>query len=490
MSDDLILAIDLGTSSAKAGFIGDGGELFGLERRAHSRWRSPGSVRQDPDAWWRACRQAVEVAAARVDIRRVRAICAVGLAPTVVCIDEHGGVVGDAPTWADHSAETERTEVVEQLGPVLFPDALAQLRRLRRTGLRRAGDYARARWVLQSYELIAYRLTGELATITPYPGCRPWSIGDLRALDVDAEMLPPRRCLPGEVIGTLVRAAADELGLPCGIPVVAGTVDSFAAWLGTAILEPGNLSVAAGTSSCAALVCRRPPHDAQRRVSAVPHLTGTNWVLTAPLSSGGVFLEWLTNQLGGECATTTEDLFAEAKKAPAGANGVVALPFLLGERSPVREPHARGVIYGLAPWHTRGDIARAVLESIAFAVGQMCEIFEELGEPLGTVRLSGGLAQSPLWAQIVADTLGRPVEVPRTVEAGLIGAAALARVGTGSSPSLEQAARSLVRIETRTDPNEVAHQAYQERGELSRHLWRHVREDLNIHVSPRRSGRW
>lgn len=480
MTGDLVLGIDLGTSSAKAGIFDERGTLVALARRAHSDWLSARSVRQNPNAWWQACHRVAGEVVSTVDAQRIGAVCSVGLAPTVVCIDRMGNVTGNSPTWGDHSAESERREVTEvlnakALGPVLFLDALAHLLRLKRRG---SQQYRRARWVLQAYEFVAYRLTGEVASVPPYPGCRPWSTDVFHLLDLDSDMLPARLCQPGEVFGTLSSSVAAELGLPPDVPVVAGTVDSFAAWLGTATLDSGDLCVTAGTTSCAALVSERAHTDALCRASAIRHPARTGWVLTAPMSTGGVFLDWLAGQLPGDRAQARHQLCAEAGDVALGANGLLALPYLLGERSPGRDCHARGVMFGLAPWHTSGDMARAILESLAFAVGQMCDVFTDMGAHIDKVRLAGGLAYSPAWAAIVADTVGSPVEVPAVTEAGVVGAAALARVGTGQDATLEQAARVLVRVERTTEPDDAAHRAYKEQGQRYRRLYRHVKDDF------------
>jgi sugar (pentulose or hexulose) kinase len=260
--------------------------------------------------------------------------------------------------------------------------------------------------------------------------------------------------------------------------VVAGTVDAFAAWVGTATIHKGILCNTVGTSDGIALVWDQPLRDPKGRVDSMPHVIGRDWIVGGALSSGGITLDWFVRRFYDHVANPFAVIAEEARSIPAGAEGLMALPYLVGERSPIFDPHARGVFFGMAETHTRAHFARAVLESVAFAVRDVCEAIREVGGEIEEVRVAGGAAHSDVWSQIKADVLGRRVLIPEIPDSGLLGAAIVAGWGVGQFDHLSDAAEKMVRFRAELEPNPEHHARYTQLFECYRGLYAHLKDDF------------
>jgi xylulokinase len=484
---DLVVGVDLGTSGVKAGvFDVEGRELARACVRHPTRAPGPDWAEQAPEDWWDACCRAAGEVSGRVDAARIRGACVVGLSPALVCLDLAGKPVRPAPIWCDRRAAREAEELVERLGPAAAFGPLSQLLWLKRHEPR---AYAATRCVLESFEYLALALTGEAVAIPPFGPGRSASDADVAAVGLDPGLFPDRACALGATIGPLTPAAARATGLPCGVPVVAGTIDSFAAWLGTATLDPGVACNTAGTTDGLAVVTSAPVADPRGRVHAVPHVVGGRWIAGGAMSSGGCTLDWFVRRfydgVEGPYAAAERD----AGSVPPGAGGLVVLPYVAGERAPINDPDARCVFFGIGAEHTRAHLARAVLESVAFAVRDVCEPLAELGASIDEVRVAGGGARSLVWSQIRADVLGRPVRVPEVPDSSLLGAAATAAAGAGLSPDLAAASRAMVSFRTLVEPDPERKAHYDELFELYRAIYAHMREDFARLAVLRGAGR-
>jgi sugar (pentulose or hexulose) kinase len=474
---DFLLGVDVGTSSVKAGVFDPVGNLLSTARLPYRlSTPRPGRVEQDPEAWWSLCKEAVKDVARRVDANRLAAMCVVALAPSLVCVDSRGEPVRPAPVWSDRRCESEADEIAERLGTRAFSPLLAQCLWLERN---EADNYSRTRWVFQPYEYINFKLTGEVVSIALVPDRLPWSKRHLELVGIDTNRFPQRQCETGEVVAMLLHDQAVEMGLPSGLPVVAGTVDTFSTWLGTATMRKGELCASVGTTSSAALVWDERLEDASLRVSSIPHVADSGWVMTNPMSSGGLFLDWFARQFCGSDQQPFDAIFRAADSIPVGANGLIALPYLTGERAPIFDPRARGVFFGITPAHTKDHFARAILESTGFALRDLCDAIVEIGGEIREVHLAGAAARNQVWATIITDMLGKRTLIPKVADSGLVGAAMLAGLAVGRFETVESAAQSLVRFRTALEPNPESHAKYSQLMELYRNLYVHLKDDFN-----------
>jgi xylulokinase len=285
--------------------------------------------------------------------------------------------------------------------------------------------------------------------------------------------------------GRVTREAADATGLREGTPVVAGTVDSAAAALEAGLFEPGIAVEMTGTSTVVLI-----PNDqglTEPALIAMPHaLPGIHLLLGAMVSSGAS-LRWFRDQFGQpevqaalEKKVDSFDLLTEqAAQAGPASDGVIFLPYMMGERSPLWHTHARGVFFGLSLATSKGAMIRAILEGAAFALRHNVEVATRAGAQIRELRSVGGCSRSELWNQIKADVLGKPLLLPHTSVGSPFGAAILAGMGAGVYPDVRESLREMVRLNRCFEPNQANHRRYTEVYRLFRDLYEHLKGDFD-----------
>lgn len=411
-----VLAIDLGTSVVKAAVVADGGRLVAIAERPLTLRHGdrPGEVEQDAEEWWDRSLDAVRDVLARATGVEVVALCAGGQGPSVVAVDEHGIPVGPALTWMDTRADTVRIELSERLGAAVSPYA----------SVPRAAWLSRhtvgARWLLQSWDYLVLRLTGTAVT-SSFAGDAVFPDALLAAAGVERRLVG-QPLLMGTTVGPVLAEVAREVGLPQDVVVCGGVNDFTAGVIGAGLDRKGLALDLGGTSGGIALA-----HDAPLErggLTAWPAPTPGLFICGGPLASGGRSLSWIADVAG--FGTDLAALEREAAAAPAGSDGIVFLPYLSGERAPLWDARARGVFFGLSERHTRGHLARAVLEGVAFAMRHIADTLASEGARVDELRVGGGQSRLLLAARIKADVLGVPVVIPRVTELSLLGEAMLA----------------------------------------------------------------
>jgi len=249
--------------------------------------------------------------------------------------------------------------------------------------------------------------------------------------------------------GNVSEAGAAATDLQNGMPVVAGAGDQAAGVVGMGIATPGAVSATIGTSGVVFAATDCPALDPKGRLNTFCHAVPGRWHVMGVTQAAGLSLRWFRDRFGAgadDGSDPYERLVAEAATAPAGAGGVLWLPYLMGERTPHLDPHARAALVGLTASHTRAHVIRAILEGVAFSLRDTLTIFSEMNVPVETIRLGGGGARSTLWQQIQADVYGRSVEIVEAEEGAAYGAALLAGVGGGVWASVAEACAAAVRI--------------------------------------------
>jgi len=462
------LAIDLGTARVKVGLVTPDGELLGLARSSQALDvdAATGRAEQDANAWWtglQAATRAAVAAAGRAEIgAEIRAIAVAGHGPTATPVDAVGRPTGPAITWLDSRAGAERAQLEDSTGLRgwalgVLPAALH---------VERSGAAApQTRWYLNSWEALALRLSGRPAT-TLVPG-QPFPDERL----IGAAGLDPTRIAPtvpvGSSLGGLTPTVAAELGLPAGIPVVAGLVDAFASFHGAGMVEPGDAIDVGGAAGGFGVYWDRPVSAAGGFTTPAP-LPGL-WSVGGAMAATGSALDWLAGVLGERASV--DELIAAAARVTPGADGLVFLPYLAGERSPLWDPDARGVLAGLTLAHGRAEIARAVLEAAALAIRHVATPILAAGVTVDAMRVCGGPAHSAVWNRIKADTTGFEILVPRVLETTVVGAAIVAAVGVGDQPDVPTAIRAMTSIGERLQPDPRTREVYDAVYEAYAALW-------------------
>jgi len=449
-----VLAIDLGTTEVKAGLVGLDGRLLGLARAGYATDTDPstGRAEQDPEAWWGAIGLAVRELA-RLDVGEVCAIGIDGHGPTLVPVDASGRATHPAIIWQDTRSTAEGAELAAATG--LLGWSLAGLPAALWLERHERDAAAATCWYLATWDAVAMRLTGRATTSLvegqPFPD----------AATLDAAGVPASKIAPsvraGSVVGELLPEVAAGLGLRSGLPVVAGIVDAWASFHGAGMTRAGD-AMDPGGSAGGFGVYWNVPLDVPGSFSTIAPLPGL-YSVGGAMAATGRALDWYRlDVLGG--AASTERLIEEAGTIAPGADGVVFLPYLAGERSPLWDPSARGAFVGLALGHGRAHLTRAILEASAFAIRHVAEGIVAAGAEVRTMRVCGGPARSETWNQVKADVTGFTVEVPAVLETAVAGAAIVGATAVGAWPDLPAAIRGMTRVARRLEPNPANRERY------------------------------
>jgi len=438
----------------------------------------PGWAEQDPDDWRRATESAL------AEVSAGREIVGIGLSGQMhglVVLDEAGSVIRPAILWNDQRTASECAEIEDRIGldrligmtgnralPGFTAPKLLWLRR------HEPEAYARIARVMLPKDYVRLGLTGAWAidasdasgTLLLDVARRDWSAEVVDALELPREWLPPVLESP-EVSGRVTNGRSDALA--SGIPVAAGAGDQPAAAVGVGATRPGTLSVVLGTSGVVLAPLPAYAHDAEARVHAFCHARPGTWQAMGVMLSAAGSLQWLHDTIAKD--VPFDALVAEAERWPPGAEGLLFLPYLAGERTPHADPDARGAFVGLELRHDRGALVRAVLEGVAFGLADSLDLLRSLGVDAATARVSGGGARSRLWLRIVASVLGVPLELTESEEGSALGAALLGGVAGGVFADVDDAVDQCVRVTSTVEPDPAWHEAYRSAHERYRALY-------------------
>lgn len=449
-----VIGVDVGSSATKAGlFALDGSVLAMTSREYPTSEPQPGWKEQDPERWWAAAADAIREITAGVPQEAILALGAAGHISSFTFVDAAGRPLRPAIGFQDLRAINEldelyerfsREELAAELGIDLPPAATWPLPRLLWFRKHEPDTLSRARRLLQAKDFLNLRLTGEFASDpSSSRGMVDFRTGDVArrvfcALGLDPALLPAL-CAPERIVGHVTADAAAATGLREGLPVVCGWNDLNACVLGSGAVNAGDAFNITGTSEHAGIATDRDYRNPS--LICAPFLKGKK-LLYGVTSCGGGSLEWYRRA----SARPMEELLRLAESAPAGADSLLFLPYLEGERAPIWDPRASGAFIGLRTRHTEAHLVRAILEGVAFSLRQILNLVEgEAGRNEADLVVAGGAARVRLWNQIKADVFGRTVARLANAHAGVLGAAMLASVAAGCFATCEEAARAMVR---------------------------------------------
>ncbi|MEG3989426.1 xylulokinase [Microcoleus sp. S28C3] len=435
----MLLGIDLGTGSAKALLLATDGTAIGEASSSYPvRAPHPGWAESQPEDWWLAVASAVRKAVGN-HAQEVQAIALSGQMHGVVLADESGQPLRPAILWADtRSSATLNTyhsldaAILERLGnPVTAGMAGPTLLWLRE---HEATVYSEARWALQPKDWLRLRMTGEVATEPSEASgtllydvvSDNWAGEAISALNLRGDWLP--KIIPSSAIaGYLTIIASEHLGLPVGLPVIAGAADTAAAALGNGLLEPGLVQLTIGTGAQIITPRSQPIIDRHGRTHLYRAAVPNQWYALAAMQNAGLALEWVRGILG----LSWQEVYTKAFSLPPGCEGLTFLPYLTGERTPHLDPYVRGAWVGLGLHHTQAHLMRSALEGVAFALRQGFEALEATGFKATELRLAGGGTAEMPWKQLLTDVLRIPLYATTVAAASARGAALLAGIGIG-----------------------------------------------------------
>jgi len=472
----ILLGIDVGTTGIKALAVRPDGAIAAESFSGYEiSSPQPKWAEQNPDDWWNAFQLAVRnLLDSGLKSEEIAAIGLSGQMHTSVFLDAQKRVIRPAILWCDVRTTPQCRTINERCGfellreeasnPALEGFTAPKVLWLRE---REPENFRRLRHLLIAKDYIRYKLTGELATdvsdaagtLLFNVGARRWSDRILSALDIDPAILPP---VVGshEISGRITPEASELTGLKVGTPVVGGGADNACAAVGTGIIEEGIVQSSIGSSGVVLAALRTHRVDEQMRLHCMNHAAPGMWYLMGVMLTAGLSLKWFKETM---CQSEIKqarrknvdvyDLLAEmaASVAP-GADGLIFLPYLNGERTPHADSNARAAFVGLNLRHTKAHMVRAVMEGVAFGLRDSFELAHELGVEVKEVILVGGGSKSPLWRQMQADVFGRPACTLNVKDAAPFGAALLAGVGSGIFRNCADAVKHTVKKADTLDP--------------------------------------
>ena len=466
---DYVLGVDVGTGGTRAVLVDRKGVIASSATSEHEPFASPktGWAEQDPHDWWKAAGSAIRAAIDNVPGANVVAAGLAGQMHGAVLLDENDEVLRPALIWCDVRTQAqcdwlnakigERRIIELTCNPALTNFTLTKLLWVRDN---EPEIWKRFRRVLLPKDYVRLRMSGEHAmdvaeasgTLMLDVAHRRWSEEMMSAAGLPMSCLPKLFESP-EVCARVSDAGAKHTGLKAGTPIVGGAGDQAGGAVGMGIVRAGAVSATIGTSGVVFAATDNPAMDVKGRVHTFCHAVPGRWHVMGVTQAAGQSLRWMRDLLKNSSELSYDQLTREAAQVPAGSDGVLWAPYLMGERTPHLDPNARATLTGLAASHTRGYVVRAVLEGVAFSLKDTFSLFDEMKVPVRNVRLGGGGARSDLWRQIQADVYGHEVEILAAEEGAAYGGALLAGVGAKWWNAVEEACDAVVEVQKRVKPD-------------------------------------
>ncbi len=472
---DLLLGIDIGTSACKVAVFDADGHVVAQSAESYAVfYPRPGWAEQDADDWWNAACAGIRrvLEAPDVDAARIRGIGIDGQSWSAIPVDRSGKPLARTPIWMDTRAREICENLKRELGEetiflVAGNDFLPSYTAPKMMWFRREQPelYAAASRFLQSNSYIVFRLTGVFTQdVSQLYGLQFYNLRTLRcdeglaeAMGIDPALIP-EVCACDRVVGTVTAEAASLTGLAAGTPVVAGGLDAACGTLGAGVISPGQTQEQGGQAGGMSICIDHAA--AHKSLILSPHVVPGRYLLQGGTVGGGGALKWFRHELGN--GMSFDELTAEAAAVPPGADGLLFLPYMAGERSPIWNPDAKGVFYGLGYDKTRAHMIRAVLEGVAFSLEHNLRTAAEAGAEVSVLNAMGGSANSAVWTQIKSDVTGKVFQVPVSDTATTLGAALLAGVGCGLYRDYEEAVGRTVSVTRIYRPDPERHERYRD----------------------------
>jgi xylulokinase len=493
MSYDYVIGVDCSTTAAKAVVWNSRGEALSQDRRTFGLSQPrPGWGEQNAEDWWTATVSAVQRAVQTVDTSRIGALCITHQRESFVCLDERGLPLRPAMLWLD----TRATREVEKFGTSEVhrvtgkpPNPTPAWYKLLWLAANEPETMARIGKVVDVHGFLVQRLTGHW--VTSWASADPLGLVDMATFDYDEGLLQTiglergqlsELRAPGSVLGVVREDIARQLGLPPGLPVVAGAGDGQCAQLGSGITSPGRAYLNLGSGIVSGTFDESYSYGMEYRTlsAAVPEA----YTLETFIGGGTLNLSWFVEKFSGlDTSSLGLDLSPEqvletaAAKLPPGAEGLLVLPYWTGALTPYWDHNARGVLLGLTGAHGKSHVYRALLEGIAFEQRLLTSGAEEtLDQPITDMVALGGGSRSAVWCQIIADVLQRQVSVVNEPESTCLGAGMLAAAGAGTHESVPAAGAAMSGVSASYEPDPDTVARYDRLYEVYRDIYPSTRE--------------
>ena len=472
-----IIGIDIGTSGTKTVLFDEAGAVIASKTIEYPLYQPKnGYAEQDPEDWANAAVNTIKAVMAESGVKKedVKGIGLSGQMHGLVMLDKDNNVIRKSIIWCDQRTADEVAEMNAKLGekklieitanPALTGWTAAKILWVKN---KEPENYEKCRHILLPKDYIRFILTGEYATeVSDASGMqlldvpnRCWSDEVISALGLDKSMLGKvyESC---EVTGRLTKKMAELTGLCEGTIVVGGAGDNAAAAVGTGVVEDGKAFTTIGTSGVVFAHTSKISIDPKGRVHTCCAAVPNSWHVMGVTQGAGLSLKWFRDNF---CSAEEETakymgvdeyylMDKEAATVSIGANRLLYLPYLMGERTPHLDPNARGVFFGLSAMHTKKEMLRAVMEGVSYSLRDCVEVFKQMSISVSDMMACGGGGTSPLWRQMLADLYACPVKTAASKEGPALGVALLASVGAGIYSSVPEACKAVVKTDKVQEP--------------------------------------
>lgn len=498
MTKQYLLGIDIGTSACKIALFSRDGKVEAAASGAYPvYYPRPGWAEQNPDEWWEAVCDTIKkvLDSSGIAPAEIAGVGIDGQSWSAIAVDKEGKVLTNTPIWMDTRAQAICDRVNQEIGAEKIFELCGNMLQPSYTTAKilwykenLPDVYAKTNKILQSNSFIAYRLTGAITQdISQGYGMHcfnmrtgTWDGEMCERLGIPADFLP--EIVPcHQIIGTVTREAAEQTGLAPGTPVAAGGLDAACGTLGAGVVHAGETQEQGGQAGGMSICIEE--YAADPRLILGYHVVPNQWLLQGGTTGGGGVMRWLEREFGAyersvaaeKGRTSLHQYNDRAEQVALGSDGLVFLPYMAGERSPIWDPNAKGVFYGLDFGKTKGHLIRSAMEGVAYSLKHNLDIAESVGAHVKELLAVGGSANSALWMQIKSDITGKPLAVPFSDTATTLGAALLAGVGVGMYKDFEDAVAHTVRITRRYEPNVENHQTYEKNYETYLGLYENLK---------------
>ena len=468
-----LIGIDIGTSGTKSVLFDTNGNVIASSHSDYPLYQPKnGWAEQDPRDWWNATVKTLREICGKADGE----ICGIGLSGQMhglVMLDEKNEVIRNAIIWCDGRTGDEcreiearigREKLIEITGNPALPGFTAS--KIMWVKKHEPENYKKCRHILLPKDYIRFMLTGEYATdVSDASGMqlldirkRRWSEEVLEKLGIDKALLPKEYESP-DVTGYVERGAAELCGLPCGVPIAGGAGDNAAAAVGTGVCRDGKSFTTIGTSGVVFAHTDTLLTDKAGRVHTFCCAVPGKWHVMGVTQAAGLSLGWYKKQIAEGLSYAEIDKMCE--NIPIGADKLIYLPYLMGERTPILDSDARGVFFGLSAYHTKAHMARAVMEGVSYSLKNCLDVLKEMNVDVCDMALCGGGGKSDFWHRMIADVFGIPIKTMISEEGPALGAAILAGCAAGIFESVGDGCEKTVKAKNMVSPNTENHLRYE-----------------------------
>lgn len=496
-----LLGIDIGTSSCKIVLFEKDGTVIATETGAYNvYYPHEGWAEQNPDEWWTAVCESTKkvIEKSGIDPKDIAGVGTDGQSWSAIALDKDGKCLINTPIWMDTRSEDICKRIRKEYGERIFGLSGNSLQPSYSTAKviwykeEHPDIYKNIRYILQSNSYIVYKMTGAITQdISQGYGFScfdmrkgTWDKDMARDLDIPESFLPD--IFPcHEVVGKVTKEAAALTGLTEGTPVVSGGLDAACGTLGTGVLYNGETQEQGGQAGGMSICLERYAADPNLILSF--HVVPDKWLLQGGTVGGSGVMRWLTGNFGDyekslekeKGLSDVEQFNVIAEKIAPGSDGLVFLPYMAGERSPIWDPKAKGIWYGIDFTKTKAHFIRSAMEGGAFALKHNLDIAEKCGGEVKELRAMGGASLSELWTQIKSDVTGKPITVCHSGTETSLGAAILAGVGTGVYKDFDEAVKLTVKTTRHHEPNPENRTVYEKNYEVYRKLYENFKDVMH-----------